>query len=58
MNPEAQTAKSKVKEVQTLDSVKSYYGQFLKTNSDLQTSACCTAEAMPRSFTSTAKRNS
>ncbi len=34
-------------EMQTLESVKSYYGQFLKTNQDLQTSACCTAEAMP-----------
>ncbi len=35
------------KETQTLDNVKSYYGEFLKTNDDLQTSACCTAEAMP-----------
>ncbi len=34
-------------EVQTLDNVKEYYGEFLKTNQDLQTSACCTAEAMP-----------
>ena len=36
------------KESQTLENVKSYYGQFLKTNQDLQTSACCTAEAMPK----------
>ncbi len=35
------------KETQTLENVKSYYGEFLKTNDDLQTSACCTAEAMP-----------
>ncbi len=34
-------------EVQTLENVKKYYGEFLKTNQDLQTSACCTAEAMP-----------
>ena len=34
-------------EIQTLDNVKEYYGEFLKTNQDLQTSACCTAEAMP-----------
>jgi arsenite methyltransferase len=32
---------------QTLESVKAYYGKFLKTSADLQTSACCTAEAMP-----------
>ena len=31
----------------TLDSVKSYYGKVLQTNKDLQTSACCTAEALP-----------
>ena len=31
----------------TLESVKAYYGQVLKTNQDLQTSACCTAEALP-----------
>ncbi|MGE3975314.1 MAG: methyltransferase domain-containing protein [Bdellovibrionales bacterium] len=30
-----------------LDSVKEYYGKTLKTNQDLQTSACCTAESMP-----------
>ncbi len=34
-------------EMQTIENVKSYYGQFLKTNQDLQTSACCTAESMP-----------
>lgn len=31
----------------TKDSVKEYYGQTLKTSSDLQTDACCTAEDMP-----------
>ena len=31
----------------TLESVKAYYGRVLKTNKDLQTSACCTAESMP-----------
>lgn len=30
-----------------LDSVKEYYGKVLKTNQDLKTSACCTAESMP-----------
>lgn len=30
-----------------LDSVKDYYGKVLKTNQDLKTSACCTAESMP-----------
>ncbi len=34
-------------EMETIENVKSYYGQFLKSNKDLQTSACCTAEAMP-----------
>lgn len=31
----------------TLESVKDYYGKVLKTKADLQTSACCTAEAVP-----------
>ena len=31
----------------TLESVKQYYGKVLSSNKDLQTSACCTAEAMP-----------
>jgi len=30
-----------------LESVKEYYGKILKSNQDLQTSACCTAESMP-----------
>ena len=30
-----------------LDSVKEYYGKILKTNKDLQTSACCTIDALP-----------
>jgi len=30
-----------------LESVKEYYGKILKTNQDLKTSACCTAESMP-----------
>lgn len=30
-----------------LDSVKEYYGKILKTSSDLQTTACCSTEAMP-----------
>ena len=47
MNSETQVGLSNGKELQTLDNVKSYYGQFLQTNDDLQTSACCTAEAMP-----------
>lgn len=29
------------------DVVKDYYGKVLKTNADLKTSACCTADAMP-----------
>lgn len=32
----------------TLESVKNYYGKVLKTSSDLKTSACCSAEALPR----------
>ena len=31
----------------TRSTVKEYYGKVLKTNKDLQTSACCTLEAMP-----------
>ena len=31
----------------TLASVQQYYGKILSTNQDLQTSACCLAEAMP-----------
>ncbi len=31
----------------TLESVKEYYGKVLSSSKDLQTSACCTAEAMP-----------
>jgi len=31
----------------TIEDVKRYYGQVLQTNKDLQTSACCTAEALP-----------
>ncbi len=33
--------------VQGLESVKEYYGKILKSNQDLKTSACCTAESMP-----------
>ncbi len=32
---------------QTLLSVQEYYGKVLKSKADLQTTACCTAEAMP-----------
>lgn len=31
----------------TLKSVKEYYGQFLKSNADLKTSACCVGESVP-----------
>ncbi len=34
-------------ESKTLEQVKEYYGKVLKGSKDLQTSACCTAEAMP-----------
>tara|TARA_B110001454_G_scaffold218991_1_gene249129 strand:- start:171219 stop:172313 length:1095 start_codon:yes stop_codon:yes gene_type:complete len=34
-------------EFSTLESVKNYYGKVLKTNADLMTSACCTAESLP-----------
>ncbi len=34
-------------EIKGLQSVKDYYGKVLKSNQDLQTSACCTAESMP-----------
>ena len=33
--------------IKGLDSVKEYYGKILKSSQDLQTSACCTADAMP-----------
>ncbi len=32
---------------QILDDVKDYYGQILKTNEDLKTSACCPLDAPP-----------
>jgi arsenite methyltransferase len=32
---------------QSLDDVRRYYGEVLKSSSDLKTGACCTAEAMP-----------
>ena len=31
----------------SVEAIKDYYGKVLSTNEDLQTSACCTAEAMP-----------
>ena len=34
--------------LETLDEVRRYYGEILKTSADLKTSACCLAEAMPR----------
>lgn len=34
-------------ELMGLESVKEYYGKILKTNQDLKTSACCTADSMP-----------
>lgn len=36
-----------IQNLKGLDSVKDYYGKVLKTNKDLKTSACCTAEGMP-----------
>ncbi len=33
---------------ETLESVQEYYGKVLQTKKDLQTSACCTAEALPK----------
>ena len=35
------------KPTQGLESVKEYYGKILKSNQDLKTNACCTAESMP-----------
>lgn len=35
----------------TLQAVKNYYGEVLKSSADLQTSACCVAEAMPAHLT-------
>lgn len=32
---------------ENISTVKEYYGKILQSNADLQTSACCTAEAMP-----------
>jgi arsenite methyltransferase len=34
-------------EIKGLESVKEYYGKILKTNQDLKTNACCTADSMP-----------
>lgn len=34
-------------EVRGLESVKEYYGRVLKSNKDLKTNACCTADSMP-----------
>lgn len=34
-------------ESKSIESVKEYYGKILKSNKDLKTSACCTAESMP-----------
>ena len=31
----------------SLDSIKEYYGKVLQTNNDLKTTACCTAESIP-----------
>ena len=31
----------------SLDSIKEYYGKVLQSNNDLKTSACCTAESIP-----------
>ncbi len=31
----------------SIDSIKEYYGKILKTNNDLKTSACCSAESIP-----------
>jgi len=39
---------NEIKDAPTLlASVQQYYGQVLKSSADLQTSACCTAKAMP-----------
>lgn len=35
------------KVLDTLDAVKSYYGEVLNSSADLKTSACCVAEALP-----------
>lgn len=37
------------------DKVRDYYGETLKSNADLRTSACCTASAMPRDLREIAK---
>lgn len=34
-------------ELQTLESVKEYYGKILQSSKDLQTNACCTTETIP-----------
>lgn len=34
-------------QIDTFEQVKSYYGKVLKSNKDLQTSACCTADSLP-----------
>lgn len=37
-----------MREFNTKESVQEYYGKILQTKKDLQTSACCTAEALPK----------
>lgn len=36
------------KQTQTIEAVKTYYGQILKTSADLKTSACCSTDQLPR----------
>jgi len=36
--------------IPTLESVQQYYGKVLSSTKDLQTSACCTTEALPAHF--------
>ncbi|TGK55562.1 methyltransferase domain-containing protein [Leptospira kanakyensis] len=37
-------------ELETLEAVQNYYGKVLKTNKDLKTSACCSVESLPATY--------
>lgn len=47
MQPNLSTLTNPAENAMTQSSVRNYYGEVLKTNQDLKTSACCTAESMP-----------
>lgn len=47
LTQEDQEFQVEIEKQETKESVKDYYGKILKSTKDLQTSACCTSDAMP-----------